>query len=144
MGPSASMGKSHYYRSQRSCGKVMVLHLSVILFTGRVSAQGGCLPRGGVADTPPPRARGRHSLLPSPCWDTHTPAQCMLDYTPPCAVHTVNKRAVRILLEYILVTTVALCCYRPPTKLQEGNVFTGVCSSFCSQGWTMGTQPWGE
>ena len=26
------------------------------------------------------------------------------------------------------------CCYHPPTKLQEGNVFTGACLSFCS-GW---------
>ena len=23
-------------------------------------------------------------------------------------------------------------CYRPPTKLREGNVFTGICLSFCS------------
>ena len=30
-----------FYRPQRSCGKVMVLHLSVILFTG-----------GGLGDTP--------------------------------------------------------------------------------------------
>ena len=25
-------------------------------------------------------------------------------------------------------------CYRPPTKLQEGNVFSRVCQSFCPQG----------
>ena len=45
-----------YYRLQRSCGKVMFLHLSVILFTGgslsggvsiqRVSVQRGLCPRG--------------------------------------------------------------------------------------------------
>ena len=43
-----------------------------------------------------PRGRGvyhthysplsRHSL-PSACWDTHPPAQCMLGYTHPCPVH---------------------------------------------------------
>ena len=42
----------HYYRSQRCCGKVMFLHLSVILFTGGICHT----PR---ADTPhgetPPR-----------------------------------------------------------------------------------------
>ena len=26
------------------------------------------------------------------------------------------------------------CCYRPPTKWREGNVFTPVCQSFCSWG----------
>ena len=30
----------YYYRLQRSCGKVMFLHLSVILFTGGVSVEG--------------------------------------------------------------------------------------------------------
>ena len=54
---------------------------------------GGCLPlvRGVSAtprsDTPPGRhPLGRH-LLPSACWDTHPPAQCMLGYThTPCPV----------------------------------------------------------
>ena len=88
MGPSASMGKSHYYRSQRSCGKVMVLHLSVILFTGRVSAQveGACpgevwqtpLPPGPEADTPScPVHAGIHTPLPSACLITPLPAQCI-------------------------------------------------------------------
>ena len=76
-----------FYRPQRSCGKVMFLHLSVL---------GG----GFWADTPlgqthPPLGRpppgkhsppGRRPLLCSACWDT------------------VNKRAVRILLECNLVT----------------------------------------
>ena len=26
--------------------------------------------------------------LPSACWDTHTPAQCLLGYTPPCPMDT--------------------------------------------------------
>ena len=50
----------HLYRPQRSCGKVMFLHLSCH------SVQGVC---------------------PSACWDTHPPAQCMLGYTPLCPVH---------------------------------------------------------
>ena len=59
-----------------------------------------------------------YTYLPSTCWDTHLPpVQCMLGYTPspaPCMLpsahplcracwDTVNKRAVRILLECILV-----------------------------------------
>ena len=71
------------------------------------------------ADTPP-----------APCMLGYTPpAQCMLGYTPPCPVHagintpppppstcwdTVNKRAVRIPLECILVNYVVPCsCIRP-------------------------------
>ena len=30
--------------------------------------------------------------------------------------------------------------YRQQTKLQEGNIFTGICQSFCSQG--MGRDSW--
>ena len=101
-----------FYRPQRSCGKVMLLHLCVILFTGGgVSAF--CL--GGL-----PHPLGRHPPLgshpPFPVHaGIHTPAQCMLEYTPPaqCILgytllysacwDTINKRAVRILLECILV-----------------------------------------
>ena len=74
-------------------------------------------------DTPCPVHAGIHTPLPSACWDTHLPgrhpqgdtppAQCMLGYTHTCMrgyTHlpsacwdTVNKRAVRILLECILV-----------------------------------------
>ena len=32
---------------------------------------------------PCPVHAGIHTPLPSACWDTHTPAQCMLGYTPP-------------------------------------------------------------
>ena len=60
---------THFYRPQRSCGKVMFLHLSVILFGGGVSAPG----HAGI-HTPP----FGQTPLPSACWDTHTPAQCML------------------------------------------------------------------
>ena len=91
----------YIYRPQRSRGKVMFLHLSVILFTG------------GLSGTP----LGRHPQ----CMLGYTPStQCMLGYTPPYPVHAgihttlpsacwdmVNKRAVRILLECILVSHVS-------------------------------------
>ena len=35
------------YRLQRSCRKVMFLHMCVILFTGGISVQGGPLSKGG-------------------------------------------------------------------------------------------------
>ena len=66
------------YRPQRSWGKVMILHLSVILFTGG----GVCHTHFPLGKHPPP---GRHPLC-STCWDM------------------VNKRVVRILLECNLVT----------------------------------------
>ena len=55
---------------------------------------------------------------------------------PPPKIHgilrdTVNKRAVRILLECILVQWYLLPSAK---KLRQGNIFTGVCQSFCSQG----------
>ena len=67
-----------YYRPQRSCGKVMFLNLSFC-------PQGGCLlPPGQTplpwADTP----QAENPPLLSACW------------------YTVNKRAVRILLECIV------------------------------------------
>ena len=80
------------YSSQRSWGKVIFLHLSVILLTGGVCTH----PRADAPlDRHPSRADtlradnplGRHAPFPlhSACWDT------------------VNKRAVRILLECNLV-----------------------------------------
>ena len=75
--------KCTFYFPQRSCGKVMFLHLSVILSTGGV-----CL----IA-----------------CWDTHTPP----GQTPPPSrdphwadtlpSRRLLQRTVRILLKYILV-----------------------------------------
>ena len=59
----------YFYRPQRSCGKVMFSHLSVSHSVHR-----------GVSATHTPL--GRHPL-PSACWHTHPPAQCMLGYTPP-------------------------------------------------------------
>ena len=58
----------HLYRPQRSCGKVMFLHLSVILFTeGGVSVPGGCLSRGvsqrGLPRPPYNSVRAVHILL---------------------------------------------------------------------------------
>ena len=114
-----NIATNNYYRSQRSCGKIIFLHLSVILFTvlGGMSASGrggsathththththlGRHPSGQTppwadnpqADTPCPVHAGIHT--PSACWDTHPLHSACWD--------TVNKRAVRIPLECILV-----------------------------------------
>ena len=65
-----------YYRPQTKFAKVMFLHPSV-----SHSVHGGCLPQCMLGYTPP--------------GSRHPPAQCMLGDAG-------NKRAVRILLEYIL------------------------------------------
>ena len=106
----------YIYRPQPSCGKVMLLHLSVILFRGGVSAsvpRGVCLPPPW-ADTPQvDNPLGRHPSVDThpqadtpwadnppgrplrACWDTHPQRSACWD--------TVNKRAVHIPLECILV-----------------------------------------
>ena len=87
--------KCTFYRPQRRCGKVMFLHLSVILFTRVV-----CLPhhpldqrqtpplgRHPSGQTPPAQCMLGYTPLPSACWDTHIPAQCIPRYTPLFPVH---------------------------------------------------------
>ena len=65
--------KLYVYRPQRSCGKVMFLHVSVILFTGG----GRQTPLAGRHPLPPPLGRhppaGRHNLpgTPTPVDGTH-------------------------------------------------------------------------
>ena len=71
--------------------------------------------------TPPTGTPSRYTPLghvhplPSACWDTHPHAQCMLGCTPLSpALHSacwdmVNKRAVRIPLECILVDFMVFC-----------------------------------
>ena len=87
-----------YYRPQRSCGKVMLLHLSVILSRGGAGADttGGQTPSG--SDTPWEQTPPPNSSPPPPA---DTPTQCMLGDTG-------SKRAVRILLECILVFLLTL------------------------------------
>ena len=70
---SGSQAAYYYYRPQRSYGKVMFLHLPVILFTG------GRLPTGRhpLGQTPP---LGRH--LP---WADIPPGQTLPGKTPPQA-----------------------------------------------------------
>ena len=68
----------HYYRPQRSCGKVMFLHLSVSHSVQRVVCHHPLGEQTPPRQTPPLR---------SACSDT------------------VNKRAARILLECILVVS---------------------------------------
>ena len=59
----------------------MFLHLSVIMLTGGMSVTPGQTPLL-PADTPP----GIHHLGQTPPLGRHTPAKCMLGYTP-CPVH---------------------------------------------------------
>ena len=90
-----------FYRPQRSWGKVMFLHVSVILFTGGVChTPPGQTP---LADTPrqtPPL--GRHPRADPPWADTPWQTPPRTD-TPSACWDTVNKRVVRILLECNLV-----------------------------------------
>ena len=81
------------YCLQRSCGKVMFLHMSVILFTGDVS-------HNPTGRKPP----GQTPLGSQPPGQT-PPAQCMLGCTQlhSACWDTVNKQVVCILLECILV-----------------------------------------
>ena len=104
--------QSSFYRPQRSWGKVMFLHVSVILFTGEGSTWAGTPldrsspwtgtlpgqvhspevhPPGQVHPLPPARARYTPWAGNPPPWE-----QCMLGDMG-------NMWAVRILLECILV-----------------------------------------
>ena len=60
---SQSRALTYYYRPQRSCGKVMFLHLSVIL------SMGGCLPQCMLGYTPQQTPPGQTP----PRQTTHTP-----------------------------------------------------------------------
>ena len=88
-----SIGSAHIYRPQTKFAKVMFSQVSVC------PRGGGSAPlHAGIhtpwADTP----LGRHPLRQTPVYaGIHPPAQCMLG-------DTVNKRAVRIPLECILVS----------------------------------------
>ena len=89
-----------YYRLQRTWGKGMFLQASVILSTGGFASVHTEIP-------PPPPQRAE----PSP--KQTTPAQSMLG-------HTVNARAVRILLECNLVRQIF-------SKVPEGKAVTLNC-----------------
>ena len=107
----------YFYRPQRNYGKVMFLHLSVILSTG------GCLPHTPLGRHPPGRhPLGRHPTgqtlppgqtlqadTPTPLADT--PTQCMLGYTflpsacwdthsPPSACWDTHPLPVQCMLGY--------------------------------------------
>ena len=85
------------YRPQRSCGKVVFLHLSVILFTGSCLAD-------APKQTPP---LGRH-----PAWADNSPRQTLPRQTPPQADTPSQRqplqRKVRILLECVHVFPISL------------------------------------
>ena len=80
---------------KRSCGKVMILHLSVILFTGggisvhEVSVQGASLSLGGSVI--PPCGKERVAVSPARCVPCHAcPPPAMHDPLPrtPPSNHT--------------------------------------------------------
>ena len=120
------------YHLQGSWGKVMFLHVSVVLFTGGICPI-ACrdIPPGSEAGTPgeqtPSRIRhpsgadpqSRHPLI------ADTPQEQTPSYVPPPhgAVHT--KRYGQ------------QAGGTHPTGMQScyHYVFTPVCQSFCSQGW---------
>ena len=108
----------YIYRPQRSCGKVMFSQASVILFTGMGNVadtpwqitpplhpgrhppgRHPPLGRHSIGQTTPgltppcPVHAGIHTPLPSACWDTHPPAQCMLGYTPDLGGHCSGRYA---------------------------------------------------
>ena len=100
--------RPHFYRPQRSWGKIMFLHVSLILFMegGSAPLHAGIQPLGPEAGTPPdqaPLGPGTPQSRPHPLRTRgrHPSAQCMLGDTG-------NKRAVRILLECILVLGLGL------------------------------------
>ena len=84
-GQTCSPYHLHFYRPQRSCGKVMFLHLSVILFTGG----------GGVCRTP---SRQTPSQADTPLLGKHTPPR-----QTPRPQRRPLQRPVHILLECILI-----------------------------------------
>ena len=101
-------GKVTFYRPQHSCGKIMFLHLSVILFTGvcvcvHPSMHWGRHPPGRhippcTGADPPPADISKHTLGQTP------PADTPVDRHPP-GRHPLGRwlllRTVRILLECI-------------------------------------------
>ena len=99
----------HNYRSQHSCGKVMFLHLSMILFTWGYQAD---IPLGRQPPPPP----GRHPSR------VDTPSA----QTSPGQTHPLLQQTVHILLECIYLLA--------PTKLGQGNIFTNVCQEFYPRG----------
>ena len=98
--PPECGSKTNYYRPPRSCGKVMFLHLSVMLFTGMSATH-----TPPLADPPPHLDRHPLGRYPSPRQapplGKHPWANTPLGRHPLCSAcwDTVNKRAVRILLE---------------------------------------------
>ena len=77
------IGWSIYYRPQRSCGRIMFLHLSVILFTrGSQTPPPGQTPPGKTPprQTPPP---GRHPPGQTPPQADTSPRQTPPGQTPP-------------------------------------------------------------
>ena len=89
--PGNSLLYKHNYRPQLSCGKIMFLHLSVILSTGGgVYAQGG-VSQHSLGQAPP----GRHTPVQAPSLGRHPPAQWILGYTHPAQCNTPWRKLER-------------------------------------------------
>ena len=75
----------------------VIFTIRKVVFTGVCDSvhRMGCVSQHGLGQTPPPA----DTSLPSACWDTHPPAQCMLGYMP--APRGPLQRTVRILLKCI-------------------------------------------
>ena len=89
---------TYYYRPQRSCGKVMFLHLSVSHSVHRV-----CVGQPPLRQTYPSMHWGRHppgQTYPSMHWGRHIPVCTVADTPTP---RRPLQRTVRILMECILV-----------------------------------------
>ena len=94
------LSENPYYLPQRSCGKLMFLHLCVILFTGVVSVHGGLCP-GELC----PAGGGRSVQGEVSIQRVFVQQRVLCPETPPWTETPTysNMRAVRILPECILV-----------------------------------------
>ena len=84
-----------YLRPQRSWGKVMFLHMFVILFTGRWWAVSRPTPRGevegsgqGGVSRSTPRGMSARGVFLIACWDTLPPTTTAAGGTHPTGMHS--------------------------------------------------------
>ena len=103
------------YRPQRSCGKVVFLHLSVILFTGSCPA-----------DAPKQTPLGRH-----PAWADNSPRQTLPRQTPPRDSHYRGRYAsywnAFMYFQYLCWPVVLLC----GTQTYEESIMKYHVKTYC-------------
>ena len=103
------MTRLSFYRQQRSCDKVIFLHVSVILSKGGAGR--------GLSDNP----LDRHPL------DKHSPGQ-----TPPTPQGRPLQRTVRILLECILVSILSMKSGHELNLLRQVFTFSTIIKGYNS------------